>query len=628
MEHLDTAYGFALKCYAEDRKYERAIRVLLEIRVKMVGSLPYYDGIYGYAPNFDDCSIKYDPQISMFPPYKEIGFTEESYAILDKDFKIPEDELSWISFGKFILRVYDYTLENNHCLVTLYTWNDWIGKKQPVELMPPPPSREATVDNDCKDDENVFKEEGETSNGEVNDQALDVAVDGQSDENGEEEGKKNKRRCSDLDFLKEWGWHKNRRSSNRKKQKDEEETVDTSINGYLRRILANYFTQSFDHTKNSPFLPEINSEDVKHADNSDLLDTSKADAEDEEKFNELTKDAFEDFKATFKDREFDLYIPIYQWLRFISVYWNQTAIPAEIITLYKKIYPIFEGYIDYHSMYHMPEDDFLSSFRAAMFYFELMFDEFEETKADIPDEFIRKKEFLQMNLAFVDDDIECTKKLLRLLRLSYGFQIHYNNYKDALGFLYKIEEVLEVPKYREISIELKNCRHHKMLEFKVMKDLIVKIERKINLASVKNLYETKNFTELVDILFESVVYSTGPKVNVDSLMLKIQTQIQILLECLFSLNRIEECLVYAEKSLFFAVTNFLTAPTEFRLEEWAALTNFCLVYIEAIIREDGNEMLFTLNDKLARLVQTLTLIISNQHDTPFDKNNLKVRKFN
>lgn len=44
MELIDAAYAFALKCYAEDRKYERAIRVLIEIRERFKGCLEYYDG--------------------------------------------------------------------------------------------------------------------------------------------------------------------------------------------------------------------------------------------------------------------------------------------------------------------------------------------------------------------------------------------------------------------------------------------------------------------------------------------------------------------------------------------------------------------------------------------------------
>lgn len=44
MEDIDQAYEFALKCYDNDKKYERAIRVLKEIRARFLGSLEFYDG--------------------------------------------------------------------------------------------------------------------------------------------------------------------------------------------------------------------------------------------------------------------------------------------------------------------------------------------------------------------------------------------------------------------------------------------------------------------------------------------------------------------------------------------------------------------------------------------------------
>lgn len=511
-------------------------------------------------------------------------------------------------------------------LVTFYKWDDWVCKTKTEdgetlktenedELEQRSPKDEETEEKPAENDSQV---EGSDENGQ----------DAENCETLDQESRKssNRRRCSDLDFLKEWGWHKNRRST-RKKQKEEEETIDTSINGLIRRILANYFTQTFD-TKNSPFIPDLIADETKSADGTDIFDTSKADAEDEEKFNELTKYSFQQFITTFKDRDFDLLIPLFEWLRYISLYWNQTIIPAEIIAIYKKLYAIYENCIDYHNMHHMSDGEFTSTFRAAIFYFELLFDEYEETKAEIPDDYIRLKDFLQANIGFIDDDMDCTRMLVRLLRLTYGIHLHYNNYKDALGFLYKIEEIFDVPKYHDIAFEFKNCKHHKAIDYKIVKDLVVKIERKINLASVKKLYDTQNYEELVDILLESITYSTGPKVNTDSLTLKIQTQIEVLLECLFSLNRIEECLSYAERSLYYALNNFLTAPTEYRLEEWASLINFCLVYIEAIIKEDGNEMLFTLNDKLPRLVQSLTQIITSQLDSSFDKNCPKLHLIN
>lgn len=515
--------------------------------------------------------------------------------------------------------------------MSCFKWDDWVGKA-PEFLSPQPVPKvelehveniNGTTDLNLSTDEVVPM-----------DDSLDVSLEMKSDdaesgdcETPEQDSKKanNRRRCSDLDFLKEWGWHKNRRSA-RKKQKEEEETVDTTVNGFLRRILPNYFTESFDSNR-SPFA--IANETRASLDDSESSDHSKSDAEDEKKFHELTRDSFEQFTATIKSREFDLVIPMFQWLRHVSLYWHQTNFPSEILLLFKKIYKIYEDFVDYHSMHQLPAEAFTATFRMAMFYFELMFDEFEETKAEIPDRFMRQKDFLQLNIGFVDDDIECTKLLTRLIWLSYCMQLHNNNYKDALGYLYKLEEVYEVPKYAEVSVELRNCRHNKNIDGKTVKELIVKIERKINLASVKKLYETRNYEELTEILRESIIYSTEPKVNVDHLTLKIQTQIEVFLECLWSLNRIEECLVYAEKSLRYAVDNFMSAPTEYRLEEWASLINYCLVYIDAAIKdEDGSEILFELQNNLPRLVQTLTQIITHQLDTPAEKNNPKSHLIN
>lgn len=618
MECIDQAYGFALKCYEQDKKYVRAIRVLKEIRARFQLSHDYYDGIFGRKPVFDDdCKIEYDPENSVFPPPVEIGFFEESYAKLPDDFRMHENELNWTSVGNFMLKVYDYILDNNHSIVSIFTWDDWIGKL-------PEKSEEKIEDNSVLKNEAaaVVDENGDIEenieNGEIN---QDETADGEKlNGDDESETKKSKRR-SDLDSLKEWGWHKNRRST-RKKAKEEEEVVDMTMNGFLKRLLPNYYVDSFESNR-SPFLVKP-VESLNDA-NSSILDISASDPSDIEKFNDMTKENFESFLESFRRRDFDIVIPVYNWLKQLSMFWTQLIFPSELITLYKELYKIYEGYIDYHSLYHMSEDEHQSIIRMAMFYFELTFDTYDTLKQEIPDEFIREKEIFHINLGFVDDDIECTKLLLRLVWMSYCIHIHNNNCKDALGFLYKIEEIFESdPKYAEIVIELKNCKNNNLIEEKTVKELIVKIERKINLASVKKLYDTQNFVELIDILRESIIYSTEPKVNIDNLTLKIQTQIEVFLECLWSLDRIEECLHYSEKSLKYSVDNFLVAPTEYRLEEWSSLANYCLVYIEAALKEpSGTEMLFSLGKNLSRLVQTLSTIIVHQLDSPIERNNPK-----
>lgn len=550
---------------------------------------------------------------------------------MTEDYKIPENHLNWITFGKLILRVYHHIEDNKYSLVSCFKWEDWVGKAPEFQAPLPPDADAKEVEHingnangeDAPAEPLETSEIAENNTSETKDEG--ETTEGESPENPESRKSSNRRRCSDLDFLKEWGWHKNRRSS-RKKQKEEEDNVDTSINGFIRRILPSYFVESFDSNR-SPFALEHF--EGKSLDESGHLNHSKADAEDEEKFYELTQDSFEQFKSTFQNREFDLVIPMFQWLRFVSLTWNQTIIPGEILLLFKKIYKIYEDFVDYHGMHHLEADDFKSTFRMAMFYFELLFDEFEETKTEIPDEYAVKKDFLQFNIGFMEDDIECTKMLTRLIWLSYCMQIHNNNYKDALGYLYKLEEVYEVPKYSEISVELKNCRHNKLIDCKTVKELTVKIERKINLASVQKLYETQNYEELTEILRESIIYSTEPKVNIDHLALKIQTQIEVFLECLWSVNKITECLIYAEKSLRYSFDNFLLAPTEYRLEEWAEMVNYCLVYIDAAIKdEEGSEILYSLDNNLARLVQTLTQIITHQLDSPAEKNNPKCHLLN
>lgn len=617
MECIDEAYEFALKCYESDRKYEKAIRVLKEIRARFPLSHDYYDGIFGRKPQFDeDCKIEYDPTQSVFPEPVEIGFFEETYAKLTDDFKLPENDLNWTNFGNLMLKVFNHICENNHSIVSCFFWDDWVGKIP--EKIEKTENEVENVETSEKNEENldVVTKENEVENGV--DENLDKSQ-------NDEETKKSKRRCSDLDFLKEWGWHKNRRSA-RKKPRGEEDSVDASMNGFLRRILPNYFIESFDSHR-SPFAMTTETKNEIESETSKVI---RSDPNDDEKFTELTKDSFQLFIESFKNREFDIVIPVFGWLKEISKYWNVTVFPCEILSLYRDLYKIYENYIDYHSLYHMPEDDHQAVIRMAMFYFELTFDTFETHKQEIPDDFIRDKEFFHFNLGFVNDDIERTKLLLRLVWMSYCIHIHNNNYKDALGFLYKIEEIFESsPAYSEIVIELKNCKNNNLIEEKTVKDLIVKIERKINLASVKKLYDTKNFEELVEILRESIIYSTEPKVNVDNLTLKITTQIEVFLECLWSLDRIEECFHYAEKSLKYSIDNFMTAPTEYRLEEWSSLANYCLVYLDSALKEpNGSEILFSLEKNISRLVQTLTTIIVHQLDSPIEKNNPKPHLIN
>lgn len=79
-----------------------------------------------------------------------------------------------------------------------------------------------------------------------NTSAVDVSSDEVSDVKNEEQSAEQKpkvrRRGSELSILEQWGWHKNRRSTRKKSiQPDQVETVDTTIKGFLKRILPSFF---------------------------------------------------------------------------------------------------------------------------------------------------------------------------------------------------------------------------------------------------------------------------------------------------------------------------------------------------------------------------------------------------
>lgn len=69
----------------------------------------------------------------------------------------------------------------------------------------------------------------------------DDSGDIKSEEQLAEQKPKVRRRGSELSILEQWGWHKNRRSARKKSiQPDQGETVDTSIKGFLKKILPTF----------------------------------------------------------------------------------------------------------------------------------------------------------------------------------------------------------------------------------------------------------------------------------------------------------------------------------------------------------------------------------------------------
>ncbi len=138
---------------------------------------------------------------------------------------------------------------------------------------------------------------------------------------------------------------------------------------------------------------------------------------------------------------------------------------------------------------------------------------------------------------------------------------------------------------------------------------------------MNKLYHENNFPQLIAILKDAIINQASQKsVDYDS-PVRLSTQIEVYLESLWNIESFEECLVWSEKFLKYAVDNYLAAPSDtFRQTEWGDLVTYILTYIEALVDQESIEIILCLDKYYSRLIQTLSKIVVNQLDVPYDKN--------
>lgn len=148
--------------------------------------------------------------------------------------------------------------------------------------------------------------------------------------------------------------------------------------------------------------------------------------------------------------------------------------------------------------------------------------------------------------------------------------------------------------------------------------------RTISLHSVNKLYHENNFTQLITILKNTILTQATRKSDDYDSPVRLSTQIEVFLECLWNNESLEDCLVWSEKFLKFASDTYLTAPSDtFRQTEWGDLVTYILTYIEALVDQESNEILLCLDKFYSRLIQSLSKIVVNQLDVPYDKNGIR-----
>lgn len=252
------SFRCATKICQQNVNSENAEQTLKEITNLFRQNLKFLQNCSGYDAiplKSDYDSVQYK---CLFPEESILSKKEESCFGDSPDLtKFYIKDADWQSVGSFIVSVYSYLQEIKHDMFFMFNLKNFIGKKS-EEVLPP-----MRIDLEKAEPTKVEKLQDDTSNPDcvkcVED-VLDVTKPSTSEksdiqamdynnydsdsnlksDSGEANKTKPRRRCSDLHFLEQWGWHKNRRYSSRKKHERDE--VDTSLNGYLSKIFAKYTT--------------------------------------------------------------------------------------------------------------------------------------------------------------------------------------------------------------------------------------------------------------------------------------------------------------------------------------------------------------------------------------------------
>lgn len=273
-EDFAEAYGWALTWYLRNANYKFGLDVILEIREKFDGfGLEYIERLWKHK--FVDTHLKRTNMETVFPQY-----IISDPAPIEKPnltgFHLDESNLSWLSVGQLIVDMYEHFQDTSAIGYDL-TLDEWLGRHQDGGQATPntesttPKVRDVPlpVDPNCmaKSVEQLSEEsqskENSTDAAVASAFAIPPGVAGviaaetntSADVSGTEESdgglagsassvakpKVSRRRGGgDLVGLEQWGWHKNKRYTQRKKSLDKADP-DATINGMLRKALPSYF---------------------------------------------------------------------------------------------------------------------------------------------------------------------------------------------------------------------------------------------------------------------------------------------------------------------------------------------------------------------------------------------------
>lgn len=477
-QSIGAAYGQAVHCLSRNPSHRKAIDVLLEIHEDFPEMVPMLQKVYKNT-NFSVDGHSHSGNEKFFTiKFEEEPENETKIGVDTSEFQL--EQLDWMSVGKLITRLHAEIVDKSLNPTQIFHFHEFYQEKRqdpchieglsdlsPDEMsknsfpepspgmfdlfnhedlleIPMTPGNTITELNGTEVPENpepvADPGENETEVADVNQNESTV-----QSENTDTEGKKvedpdvaalkssdskRRRRGSELTVLEQWGWHKNRRSNRKKVEQAPVEQIDPTINGFLRRILPQYFEKSFDTTSS---LAENNNNDtatVKDTAENEIKNASKI-TNNLEEFHNITKETLDKLISELQNDPFDIFTATQKYLQHLSSLWAH-HMPPELRQVFMDVHEIYRTFVDYDTLNLLTDEELEFNVRIALFYLELVINT-QET--NVSSHILKLCTILRFYVGFFlfnDCYLEFSS---RLLWIYVWMNVNQNNFEEALDYL-------------------------------------------------------------------------------------------------------------------------------------------------------------------------------------------------
>ncbi|ETN63580.1 hypothetical protein AND_004696 [Anopheles darlingi] len=648
------AYGWASQCNRKDPRNTLYVDVLRAIRERFKSTLPYLDTVFIVPPavNFEAeekrrplkvALATFDELFTAKPIYEPPDFTIMP-DILKQELKM--DDISFETIGNMLIKLNDKMEELDlRCVFMLETDSLFCERHKEEDEKIEEATQESPAVTENVDDSVAAKEDNrmeveeeemcedanETSvsfvklSEDANGNGTSAADSADSGVDANEQKNKARRRGSELKILEQWGWHKNRRSTRKKTIQELNDPADSTVESFFKLSVKQHISEE-KQLKESPFTLDQR----RKSSEADGTETAINNATREE--SAITQSDFcsecnlQSFISEMKQNDIDVYALMYGFLVHISRSWGIATRP-ELRPIYLKLHNSFVQYTDYEAWNQLSPERLELIFQISVFYLELKLDaglaESRDESRCILDAF--DDEIFNRCRFYVDslpNERTVAVYRIRLRWIAYIVECSAQKFDAALENLYLLQENLCHSDGHRIVLNFPNQKANICVSLEKIEELIGETERKLRIERVRRHYEDGEHEQVVDILKDTLRYYTTVG-NPNETVLSLTIQSQMLLESLWNIAEMEECLIWSEKVFTYSVHQFVVAAGQHdsrKTRAWASNVNFAQLYIDSIIKQEGFFILEILGSQTSRLIQSLFRLLTHQLDPSVEKN--------